>query len=423
MLFKNIQLNKIIYSFLLIYLLFATTSVRAFVPLDTGGNFIAETVEAESSLSPSDELGDLLRRQADLLANSNELSTLRVQYAHAQLWYQYSDTEFVYWSQELKRRLLQLKKVNANSIATAIESLVYISVNFPGTVPCIYFRENSVECSIANMQSINNWLQKRNQQIFSATGATSWFVDWANRWKKTLQITDGYAELKQDMDQFLVDNPDLPVYFQLQQDFSTKSKELLADTGVAAKVNDYAQQYSSDLQAILNTTDYTKQLTHYNERSKTLLETNPDYVLLQQDSERLTKSHENLMQGIHSAIMNCIRRGYGNRCSDPQFNTFLKSSLPRYSVAANEILINSARLTEKYYQFQFTYSRNPEVRALQEETANKLKVTLEPVLLELQDAQETYVEHVFSIKMIREKLVELWDQLQEIGQQLGFIQS
>ena len=188
MLFKKIQLNKIIYSFLMINLLVATTSVRAFVPLDTEDNFVAETVDAELTSLLTDEISDLQRRQADLLANSNDLSTLRVQYAHAQLWYQYNDTEFVYWSHEMKRRLLQLKQVNTNSMTTAIDSLVYISINFRGTVPCNYFGSNSLECSIANIQSINNWLQKRNQQIFSATGVASWFADWANRWQQTLQI-------------------------------------------------------------------------------------------------------------------------------------------------------------------------------------------------------------------------------------------
>lgn len=380
-------------------------------------------VDAKPYLSVSEEYHDLQRRQADLLANSNELSSLRVQYAHAQLWSLYNDTIFIYWNHELQRRLLQLEQVDNDSVTAAIQSLVYNAVNFSGTTSCNYFGENSLECSIASIQNINKGVHNRSQEIFSSAGAKSWIADWTHRWQQTLLMTTGYIELKQDMDQFLVDNPDVPDYFQLQQDFSVKSAELLADSSVVAKVNDYTQQWSSEMQAILNKTDYSAQMADYNQRSTVLLEADSEYALMNQEGERLTKSLKNLMQEIHSKVVNCTGLGYGNRCFDPQFNYFLQSSLSSYSSTVNQELINSAQLTEKYYQFANSFAKDPKVQSLQKKTANKLQVTLEPVSSELQNAQDTYIERVFSIEIIYDKLADLWDQIKEVGLQLGFIQS
>lgn len=380
-------------------------------------------VDAKPFLSVTEELHDLQRSQADLLVNSNELSFLRTQYAHAQLWYLYNDTAFIYLNHEMQRRLLQLGQVNTDSVSAAIQSLVYISANFTGTTPCNYFGVNSLECSIADIRNINKRIQNRNKQIFSSTGAKLWFSGWAKRWQQTLQMTAGYVELKQDMDQFLAVNPDVPVYFKLQQDFSVKSAEFLTDSAVTAEVNDYTQQWSSEVQAILNRTDYNAQMTRYNQRSKILLETDPGYLLIQQDAERLAHSLENLMQEIHSAVVNCKSWGYGNRCFDPQFNYILQSSLPSYNSTVNQELINRAQLTEEYYQFAHVFAQAPKIQTLQKETADKLQVTLEPVSTELQDAQESYIERIFSIEIIYDKLANLWDQLKEIGLQLDFVQS
>jgi hypothetical protein len=432
MLTINRQHNKTIKGLLIIGLLIVASTARSFALVDEGkavnsqlsvNNVVKERVGGSLMLLPAEQLVDLQRRQADLLANSDELSSLRVQYAHAQLWYMSNDTEFVYRSQELKIRLAQLEQVNTDWISAAVQSLVNLAAIFPGTAPCSYFGSNSLECSISNIQSINNWLQKRNQQIFAATDATAWFTNWAERWQQTLEMTQGYGDLKQDMEQFLADNPDIPVYFQLQQDFSVKSAEVFADADVAAEVSGYAQQFSADVQAILDRTDYNTQLAQYNERSKTLLETNPDYVQLQQESVQLAKSLEDLMQGMHTAIANCMDWGYGNRCFDAQFNYFLQSWLPSYNSAANQALFNHAQLTEKSYQFWHHIAKDPAVQVLQQESADIFKATLVPVLSELQDVQETYIERLFSIEIIRKNLMDLWDQLVDIGEQLGFVQQ
>lgn len=371
------------------------------------------------------ELTDLQHRQAKLLANSNALSTLRVQYAHAQLWFIFKDTSYVYWNYELKRRLAQLEQINTALVSSAFQSLVNLAINSPGTAPCSHFGNNSLECSISSVQSINNELQKRSQQIFSATNASKWFAEWSKRWQKTLETTQGYLELKQDIEKFLVDNPELAGYLQLQQDFNIKSAELLAETNVdiAKELNEYTQKFSDELKTILDATGYNAQLALYNERVRTLVETNPDYVLLQLESAQLAESLENLMQEIHAAIMNCTNEGHNNLCFDSGFNNFLQSLLPQHNVAANQVLTNYAWLTEKNYQFWNNFAMDPAIQSLQKESTEILEATLEPVIPELKDVQETYYERVFSIKIIREKLMELWNKLVNIGEQLGLIQS
>lgn len=384
--------------------------------------WIASTAPAIANSPIVSRLTEIQQQQADVLYTSDALSNLRVQYSHIQMWFLYRDPQFIYWSQEVENRIRQLQQVDQGSLAAAQNNLQQIAAMSPGAEPCAITGNDSLECALHTTQTLGMQLQQRSQQIFSSADATAWFNDWSTDWSNQLASTDGVTALQQDIEQFNVDFPGYQTYLDTLQQVNAKGAQLVADPAIAAAMNDFAQTYSDDVQTLMGMTDYQSVFDSYLEQGQAMVESNPEYQTLQSEIARLTQNLAQLRQSIHQTVNNCFQSGIGNSCFDPNVNTGLQALLPNFSKASNQSLVAVVQLTERASIFWYQFSKDPAARDLKQRSMDDLQASLAPIVQDLEAAYDNYISNIFSIAAIREHLGNLWDQLTQLGRNLGLVQ-
>jgi hypothetical protein len=328
----------------------------------------------------------LVQRQAELLYSDDALSTLRVQYTYAQLWYLYNDSRFTYWSYELNNIVPQLQ-TRPDLMSTA--------------------------------QDIASWLTQYSQQIFASSGATVWFNDWAQRWTETVRNVAGYTDLEQATAQLLADFPAFAQYLSLNQEMATKAATLFADPTVAQTATQYAQAFANAVQELLRQTSYEAVVEQFRTQLQALLTADPTYQMLQGETQRITPALTNLQQMIHDTVAYCAQFGYGDSCFDPSFNTSLQTVLPQYNSDNNQVLMDAAELTETSNQFGHEFSQSAAFHSLQQAYLDTVQTTVAAVLPNLQQAQDDYTQNVINIPAVYAQVGELWSRMVELVQELG----
>jgi hypothetical protein len=375
---------------------------------------------ANTTSTLASRYNDLVQRQATLFYTNAQLSTLRVQYMYAQLWFLYKDPSYAYWHHVLDQRLQQLQQVDPTALAQAVATLKQLAATSPRTDPCAG-SANSLLCVVQSTQQLMAWLTERSQYLVTTSEALAGFRDWAQRWEAGVRNAPGFPELERAWAQFNLDFPAFTDYVHVSQEVATQIAEVLTKPSVTYAVAVHAQTLAHEVATLLDRTNYTPMTERLRAQWEALLAATPRYQALQGEATRVTTALRQLQQAIHDTVASCQQRGYGDQCFSPGFNTSLQAVLPQFRSDRNQVLVEAAQLAETSAQFWLSFSQRVDVQALDQAAREILQTTMAPVLPALQQAQPTFNAQVLAIPEVHTQVGALWAQMVALGQKLGLV--
>jgi hypothetical protein len=373
---------------------------------------------ANTTSTLASRYNDLVQRQATLFSTNAQLSTLRVQYMYAQLWFLYKDPSYAYWYHVLDQRLQQLQQVDPTALVQAVATLKQLAATSPRTDPCAG-SANSLLCMVQSTQQLMAWFTEHSQYLLTTSEALAWFRDWAQRWEAGVTNAPGFPELERAWTQFERDFPAFEEYVHVRQEIATQVAKVEAKPSVVYAVAVDAQTFTNTVTTLLNKTNYTPLMERFRTQLEALLAATPRYQALQGETIRVSTALRQLQQAISDTVVSCQQRGYGDQCFNPSFNTALQAVLPQFRSDTNQILVDAAQLAETSAQFWWSFSQRGDVQALDQTARELLQAAVAGILPALQQAQDTYTAHVLAMPEIHAQVGTLWTQLVALGQNLG----
>jgi len=271
---------------------------------------------ANTTSSFASRYNDLVQRQATLFYTNAQLSTSRVQYMYAQLWFLYKDPSYAYWHHVLDQRLQQLQQVDPTALAQAVATLKQLAATSPRTDPYAG-SANSLPCVVQSTQQLMAWLTEHSQSLLTTSEALAWFRDWVQRWEAGVRNAPGFPELEQAWAQFERNFPAFEEYVHVRQEIATQLAEVETKPSVAYAVAADAQTLTNAVTTLLNKTNYTPLMERFRTQLEALLAAMPRYQALQGETTRVSTALRQVQQAIYDTVVSCQQRGYGDQCFKP----------------------------------------------------------------------------------------------------------
>jgi len=277
----------------------------------------------------------------------------------------------------------------------------------------LFYLQNNPQIS----QYVNNsqtYLFDRALQNWNTPAINNWYSGWFDRFEVTYAAA--VEPVVESLEEILNILPQFEDYLELRNEvislfpvinndpivteFSNLTDQVLSDPAISAAINSYYQQYISDVNELLSSTNYDAELERFYERVNGLLKGNATYQALEQGQYQAVLALDNYQQQLSRIVASGYSQ-FGANYS-PYLDQNVLNLLPQSNQQTASWISTAASFYELYNQFWYAFYTSPSYENLAASTQVALDREIQAIQPGIEFAQTNYTRQVNSIPLIRD---------------------